>query len=218
MVLTKISAILLVVELIVGIGLGYGMGFITYQSEIVSLETQVIDFASTNMNYETHISSLESQILNLQSQLITKSGYAKFSAYDFSFEYPQEMYLSIEGVLEIEANKYSGLVMAKKLNKTEVLVVLWANTTYPRDLDVALEDGFSTGTGITRGQRVNSTINGHEIKYQDYTITVDDITYYGVMASWNCDINRIVYSISYLDAEEDVLSPFLQYLDSFVCH
>ena len=218
MVFTKISAILLVVVLIFGIGLGYGMGYITYQSEITSLETQVTDIASTIINYETQISSLESQVSDLQSQLTTKSGYAKFSAYNLSFEYPQIMRLTMEGVIETEANEHSGLIMATKLNETEVLVVLWVNTTYPRNLDVALEDGFGTATGITRGQRVTSTINGHEIKYQDYEIIADDTTYYGVMTSWNCDINRMVYSISYLNAGEDVLTPFQQYLDSFVCH
>jgi outer membrane murein-binding lipoprotein Lpp len=216
--MTKISAVLLVVGLVVGIGLGYGIGFISYQSKIDSLETQVTDLASTIMNYETDISSLESQISDLQSQLITKSGHAKFSAYGFSFEYPKVMYLSFDGVLESEVNEYSGLVMGKKLDETEMLVVLWVGATYPRNLDVALEDGFGTTTGITRGQRVTSTINGHEIKYQDYTITHDDSTYNGVMAAWNCDINRMVYSISYLNAGEDALFPFLQYLDSFVCH
>ena len=218
MVLTKISAILLVVGLIFGVGLGFGMSFITYQTEIASLETQVTDLASNIMNYETQISSLESQVSDLQSQLTTKSGYAKFSVYGFSFEYPQVMRLSMEGVIETEANEYSGLVMARKFNETDVLVVLWVNTTYPRDLDVALEDGFGIATNITRGQRVTSTTNGHEIKYQDYAMTIDDTTNYGVMAIWNCDINRMVYSISYLYAGEDVLSPFQQYLDSFVCH
>jgi len=218
MAMTKISAVLLVVGLVVGIGLGYGIGFISFQSEMDSLETQVIDLNSTVMNYETQISSLESQISDLQSQLIAKSGFAKFSAYGFSFEYPKTMYLSFEGVFEPEVNEYSGLVMAKRFDETEVLVVSWVGATYPRDLDVALEDGFGTVTGITRGSRVTSTINGHEIKYQDYTITHDDSTYRGVMAVWNCDINRMVHTISYLDAGEDALSPFLQYLDSFVCH
>lgn len=76
--MTRIAAVLLVVGLVVGTGTGYGIGFMSYQSEISRLHTNLSTAESEIDSLETQVSSLKSersdlevQVSNLMSNLIS---------------------------------------------------------------------------------------------------------------------------------------------------
>lgn len=209
---------------------------VVQKSKISELESKLDGADETILILEGKISTQEGQISDLKSrlisfqsivgeltsQLIPKPGYEKFSAHGFSFDYPKEMYLSFSGRLESTANLHSGLVTASMANEKEKIVIAWIDETYPRDINNVIEDGFismSTLGSIIRGDRVTSTIRGHELIYQDFYLISDGKTHSGVLGGFNCDENKIVYSISYMyEGEEYIVPKFLEYLDSLFCH
>jgi len=194
----------------------------TAQSTISEKENAISVLQETIADQEEQLSTQESEIQVLESMLIPSTGYDKFSAYGFSFEYPKLWYLSIEGGIETEANRQSGTVLAYKFDESSTFMVVWADRTYPLDLELSLEGALEvlaeTSTVLVEGKRITSTINGHEIKYQDYTATLYGQTVNGVFSYMNCDKEQRVYGLTYMTTDEDALTPFLQCLDSFICH
>ena len=199
------------------------------ESTLDGADETIIDLEGKISTQEGEISDLKSRLISFQaivgeltSQLIPKTGYEKFAAYGFSFDYPKEMELSLDGRLESTANQHSGLLTASMVNEKEKIVIAWIDETYPRDIDNIIEDGFismSTMGSIIRGDRVTSTIRGHDLIYQDFYLISNGKTYSGVLGGFNCDENKVVYSISYMyEGEEYIVPKFLEYLDSLFCH
>ena len=63
--------------------------------------------------------------------------------YGLSFEYPEYMDMTVSGILStLGADEHSGILAAQKPDETEIIVALWIDTTYPRDLDDALDLGI----------------------------------------------------------------------------
>lgn len=178
------------------------------------------DTRNTIADYISQIASLESQVAALLSWTTPESGYKKILMYGFSFEYPEYMYISVLGLLSASgADEHSGIVTAQNSNETEYIFALWVDTTYPRDLDNAI-DGCIAGTqGVTStGERVTSIINGHTVKYQSFTAVIGGKTYHSVISYWNCDSTLREYGLEYMTVEGDAIPRFLQILDSFACH
>jgi len=194
----------------------------TAQVTIEEKENDISDLQATVAGYEEQLSTLETEKKVLESMSIPSTGYEKFSAYGFSLEHPKQWYLSAEGLLNSVSDEQSGLVTLAKPDQTEIIVVVWADAVYPRDLDFALNDAFewlsTAATSYSIGEKITSTINGHEIKYQDYTATLEGETVYGVYSYWNCDIRQTLYGFSYTTYDGDAVTPFLQYLNTFICH
>lgn len=69
MAVTRIAAVLLVVGLVVGTGTGYGIGFMSYQSEISRLHTNLSTAESEIDSLETQVSSLKSERSDLEVQV-----------------------------------------------------------------------------------------------------------------------------------------------------
>jgi flagellar biosynthesis chaperone FliJ len=192
----------------------------TAEDTISSLESDLIDAGNTITNYESQITNLESHVADLLLRITPESGYETILMYGFSLEYPEYMDMSVSGLLSASgADEHSGLLAAEKPDETEIILALWMDTVYPRDLDDALDTGIAGTPGVTStGERVTSIINGHIIKYQSFTAVIEGKTFNAVLSYWNCDSTQRVYGLEYMTIEEDPISGFMQILDSFICH
>jgi len=192
----------------------------TAEDTISSLESDLINAGNTITNYEGQITSLESQVADLLSRITPESGYETILMYGFSLECPEYVVVSVFGLLNpLGADEHSGTFSAAKPDGTEIMVAVWTDSTYPRDLDDALDMGIAGIPGVTStGERVTSITNGHTIKYQSFTAVIEGKTYNAILSYWNCDSTQRVYGFEYMTIEEDATSGFLQILDSFICH
>ena len=146
-----------------------------------------------------------------------------YSKYGFTFLYPEGMSISEQGMLESTATSSSGIVSGELSNdEYELITVGWLTTVSAPDLEISLNAGFEAmeaeGTDVDKGQLVTSTKAGHTMKYQYFTATAEGETMYGIFGVWYCDTNDRFYELILAYSEQDVLSKFQQYLDSFICH
>lgn len=150
-------------------------------------------------------------------------GFNKYSKYGLSFEYPKGMSISEQGMLESTATSSSGIVLGELSNyEDELITVGWLTIVSPPDLEVSMSAGFegmeAEGVDVDKGQLVTSTKAGHTMKYQYFTATAEGETFYGIFGVWYCGTSDRFYELILMYSEQDVLSTFQQYLDSFVCH
>ena len=69
MAITKISAVLLVVVLVIGVVAGYGMGFIVYQPQISQLQSDLSETQSALSELETDFAEAQASIASLEANL-----------------------------------------------------------------------------------------------------------------------------------------------------
>jgi hypothetical protein len=162
-------------------------------------------------------------ILNRGKENPVKPGYAKYSKFGFSFEYPENMYIT-ERTGSTES--WGQVVVSRLLedNKFEQVSVGWMITEKPslEVLKAVLENSYSAmeaggATDIVRGTMVETTKAGHQMIYQDYSET-HIIRLNGVGGIWYCDDKNRLYALDVTSTESDILSIYQRYLDSFVCH
>ena len=164
-----------------------------------------------------------------------------FSKYDFSFQCPKEYLIWQDGLLDDEANEESGLIqVAPEEEKFPLFAVSWIRT-WQYGLEGGLEAGFEgvnnwEGIGaVTKGQVVETTKTGHRMLYQHghrmlyqyYTATtiVQGETVYGIVGAFYCPDTQRAFSVVTMEKtlaggenQEQALSGFENYIDSFVCH
>lgn len=154
--------------------------------------------------------------------------YETYSKYGFSFEYPTDMTMSEQGLLENTATDSSGIVVGELNNdELEIIFASWLNTVTAPDLEVSLEGAFagmaqSEGTidrsNLERGELVEATKAGHAMIYQYYTVTIGEEALHGIYGVWYCETNQRFYQLNLMCTEEDTLPIYQRYLDSLVCH
>lgn len=204
---------------------------------------------------ETQVSSLQSQISSLESELATtkmminilqttsdeetpkqsplKTTFTKdFSKYGFSFNYPENLYITEMGMLSTEANNESGIVQVTSISGMELFQVGWFNVTPSfyelmgdsQQLLDATFDGFSMpGIGsINKGDLLETTIAGHTMVYQGFTTEILGIGIGGVVSIFYYDINGRVYQLITISEStsttQEAVEYFQPYLSSFVGH
>jgi len=190
-----------------------------YMTQISNLESDLTDARETIAEYEDRISDLESQIT-------AQPGFEKFSAYGFSFEYPTGMTISVQGLLESTANGNSGMVIGEYQDPYEAVGVAWMKTVIEPDLSMTLDGAFAgmaqqeAVTSLETGELVETTVMGHHMIYQYFTMTVTGgETYYGIYGVWYCDDAQRLYTLSLtLDEAEPLPIYYQEYLDYFTCH
>ena len=196
------------------------------QTQMTSLETELAeaqdmieDQDAIIQSYEGTITDLEATIEALQQWNATP-GYYRYSTFGLSFEYPETWSISLSGLLESKATENSGEITATSIDGNDVISVGWVYTLIIPSLDKALDDGFQAISMFnpTLGPRISSTINGHALKYQSYTLTYQGETTYGVNSVWYCDANNKTIIVSYGSTQQEILPTFQKLLDSFICH
>ena len=149
--------------------------------------------------------------------------YETYSKYGFSFEYPEDMTISEQGLLEDRATDSSGMVLGTLENdKYELVFVGWMESAIAPSLEASLEvflDVIAEGkANFEIGELVETTKAGRRLIYQYYTFTIEGEASYGIHGVWYCDTNQRLYQLHLVYSEEDNLPIYQRYLDSFVCH
>lgn len=207
----------------------------TQVSELItersSLETQLETAQVTISEKENDISYLEEAIEDYEDQIeeltaqleiyIVTPGYNKFSIYGLSFEYPEGYTTSLSGLLESTATENSGYVTATSMDESESYYVVWMYTLITPDLDVGLDGGLAElePFNLKLGPRETSELNGHVMRYQDFSITEVGVQIYGVMATAYCTDSKKFLILQIMLAENPEVFPiFWQFIESIICH
>ena len=151
-----------------------------------------------------------------------------YSKYGFSFEYPSGMTYGENGIWwNGSASEASGMVQAWDVLLPEVFGVIWDSAESPREPEAYLDKFFnvleSFGIEINdRGSLMTSVKDAHPMVYQYFNITERGLWSSGIIGGWYCETVNRVYTIWYSTADtinqQDLLTVFHQYIDSFVCH
>jgi hypothetical protein len=148
--------------------------------------------------------------------------YETYSKYGFSIEYPEDMTITEEGVLDATANDNSGAVGGKSFGPFEEFAVSWVKKSTPAtrgDLENGLEEIFKLDNFEKTGTIVETSKSGHELIYQQGTYTEDSQTEYLIYGVWYCNIDEKLYVLGVgQTTEQNLLQNFERYLESFVCH
>ncbi len=118
------------------------------------------------------------------------------------------------------------MVSGEAQDPYEVVVVGWMKTVIEPDLGMVLDGAFEMMaqqegvTGFETGELVETTVMGHHMIYQYYTMDViGGVTYYGIHGSWYCDDCQRLYQLGLALQEEEPLPMYYrEYLDYFTCH
>ncbi len=148
-----------------------------------------------------------------------------YSNFGLSFKYPNGMTLLETGLHEVRANDASGVILGE-LDEDQLLMLSWMKTLY-YDLELSLEGGFMAmekeikkEEEITsvRGEKGETTVNGHKVLYQFLHFSGAGETIYGIFGTWYCDVSEKQYMLGIMFNEPDIFPLFEDYLDSFICH
>jgi hypothetical protein len=163
-----------------------------------------------------------------------------FSDFGFSFQSPKDYLVWQDGLLDEDADEYSGLIqVAPEQESLPLLAVSWLRT-WQYGLEGGLEAGFEGVTNwegvasVTKGELVQAAKTGHRMLYQEghrmlyqyFTATTDiqGEILCGVVGVFYCpDTQRAFSLVTLQNATGDVssqqtLDQFEHYMDSLVCH
>jgi len=204
------------------------------QSVVSSLRSQVSSLTSDLATAERTIAELKAAAVEGTTRPTPIAALSKdYSKYGFGFDYTKGFSVTESGLFDSEANDNSGVVQVGiQDNGVQMFQVGWFNMTQSMwkasgGLHEALEETFEgmmiEGVeSIDRGDLVETTKAGHDMAYQDYTMTAEGFKFYGIVAVFHCDESQRCYQLitmnTTISAKEDVLEDFMNYLDSFVCH
>lgn len=158
-------------------------------------------------------------VLVLETQAITLD--KTYSNFGFSFKYPKGMTLSETGMFDVRATDTSGVIIGEL--EDQVLGVTWMRmATEPPLLESTLAGGLegmeAEGVTVVKGEKGETTVNGHKVVYQFYSVSAEDGQYYGVFSAWYCDVSERIYALMTMSKESEAFPLFEDYLGSFVCH
>jgi hypothetical protein len=172
--------------------------------------------AATVQTQEGKISGLEKTFKDLKGTFDTTLGFSGYYMNGFSFEYPQNMTVSIGGLLDNTADADSGQVSG--LNSEQGFTLVYFHSVTAPDLGSAIDSAFSglSSQGpVTEGQRVTSLVQGHAMKYQTGTYTFSGNTFSVVYCYWYCPKTQMGFGFSYVTlSSQATMSGFQHFLNT----
>ena len=162
----------------------------------------------------------------------TTTEFKTYSGFGFSFDYPRGYSITEMGLLESEATDSSGSISAAKGDNRLYQVAWMSMIENVWEIGGGLQfqiDNFFFGMEMTgevrvdKGELVESVKAGHEMVYQFYSMTYNEIDKaYGIIGVFYCDRSEkcfiLVTGHTDISAKQDVLEDYQRFLDSFVCH
>ena len=152
---------------------------------------------------------------------VSDSGFNSYSNFGLSFNYPNNMRLSEQGLLDNTATEVSGLVIGTN-EKDEVLLFGWLKSVSTIPLEQTLDGAFN---GMKNAEGVLSVVEGELVEgekdrnkmiYQYYTLTTKEKTFRGIYAGWYSKASQKLYQLNVMVLEDENLLPmFEMYLNSF---
>ena len=149
-----------------------------------------------------------------------------FDEFGFSFKYPSGKPISIYPAVDSSANEDSGMILVGEEEDEEGYLIAWSTITYPRDLDQALDDGLElmekglegTDDWLSPGLRKSFGINGHTGKKQYFGGVVESEKAWGLVAAWNCDVEKKIFIVVVSSNENNIDDLFEIIENYFECH
>jgi hypothetical protein len=236
---SKTAIALFIVGLIAGAGGGYFTASNTFQQKIKEYEAMTWDMEQTLTVYEYDLTEAIKTILVMEEEIETliqelaefkkqegayiTPGYNKYSLYDFSFEFPQGW--TVYFMEEVAPTEDMGMVNIYSAFERGQFQLIWSSPPeeqLPLNLTEGLDSNFDYVSwycdDVDRGNIVSTTINDHELIYQDYTGTEYDEPVSGAVALWYCDVSENGFLIIHMTHEQDGLQSILQFIETFTCH
>jgi len=113
------------------------------------------------------------------------------------------------------------MVLATSIDESEIYTVAWMYTLITPDLDMGLDGGFSElePFNLKLGTRETSELNGHVMRYQNYSISEEGVDIYGVSATTYCTDSKKYLILQIVQEENSEVFPiFWQLIESIRCH
>ena len=200
-------------------------------SEKSSLETQLEIAQATISEKESDISELQETLDDYEDRIEeftdyldfynATPGYNRFSIFGISFEFPKEYAIETSGMFEGPLSADNGLITGYPANESDAFFIGWQVTLFTPDLDDGLDSGIAglPQYELKLGTRVTSELNGHVMKYQNFTLTQRGAKVYGVMAVTYCTENNVFLFIQVMREENPrIFSHFWNFAESVKCH
>jgi hypothetical protein len=168
---------------------------------------------------EEQISTLENEIkiknfeiLRLQARLGDRLDWKEYRHYDFSFEYPEWMDLTL-----LDNDYYNGILISVNwIDPFNYFYYYW-NTSQSLDTAVNEFEEEQSDMELVRTNIIPTTINGHDAALYHYNVTIGDGAYYGILCIWECSVTERI-NILFQYSNEDPLTSFFQILSTIKCH
>lgn len=167
-----------------------------------------------------------SQQTSGSSSSSTSISLSVFNEFGFSFRYPSGKPINIYPALDSSANEDSGIILVGEEDDNEGYLIAWSTITYPRDLDQSLDDGLELmekglegrDDWLSPGLRESFVINGHTGKRQYFGGVVEKEKAWGLVAAWNCDVDKKIFIVAVSSNENNVDELFEIIENYFECH
>jgi len=159
-------------------------------------------------------------------------GYLRFQDFNLQFDYPDDMYLHIEGFGTPEPSEEVGSLTVERegviIDQAGIIWISQDIASSPSEaLDLIFTQASGSETVIERVGQITSTKKGHEAVIEFFYIAEQGLTVPGVIGAWSCDENNRVVALYYMllpDAEsagsqaEDLQPAWELHLDHLKCH
>ena len=165
-------------------------------------------------SYDEEMNELKWENINLKSRLGERLDWKTYSSHDFSFEYPEEMELSIID----EGYDLGTILNINYFEPTSYFYFSWINlnTFNPETIVDNLEEEHE-GILFEEKDIIETEIQGHEAYIYYFAIEIGDGTFHGVMCTWYCqNTNRVFILFQYSNG--DPLTSFVNILGTIQCH
>jgi regulator of replication initiation timing len=165
-------------------------------------------------SYDEEMNELKWENIILKSRLGERLNWKTYSNHDISFEYPQEMELSIID----EAYDSGTLLNINYFEPTSYLYFSWINLDRfnPKIIVEDLEEEHEE-IQFEEKDIIKTEIFGHEAYVYYFAIEIGDGAFHGVMCTWYCqNTNRVFILFQYSNG--DPLTSFVNILGTVKCH
>jgi cell division protein FtsB len=189
-----------------------------YEASASEMESKIAQLMKENEEKDTTITELETQADKLSKLTMVRDGYARYSIYGFSFEYPVNMTTSLSGLMESIPTWNSGIFQAEN-GDGDTITVSWLYSLNEMDPNSSLDDGYDNiaESVITRGERETVEHQEHTVLYDEYLIEDESVEIDFVNSAFYCADSKNLFTISIKSTDEEPVSALFGLLDSFTC-
>jgi uncharacterized membrane protein len=229
----KNTAFFLVVMLVVGGVVGYAASYLSLRPVLSSQEARIVQltYAVSVLNAtvgdlqgyvslsNSTIQMMRETIEGLEAFSTVKPGYVRSNLYSLSIQYPQQINVTVAGLLHPDANAESGRMSGRGAGY-ETFEATWFKAASQPSLEESLEAGMGPlkKYDVELGEKVQATVQGHQALYQTYRITGQGGVFHGAMIVWYCDRSQLFVVFSVTTGSQYIVAIMNDYTAGLYCH
>jgi chromosome segregation ATPase len=132
-----------------------------------------------------------------------------------TFEYPQDLVTSLDGLYESVPTNHSGLFTGTSYDETTIITLSWNYVENMPDLNATIKSAYESIKKDVEKIGLNGSLNKEDFKilYVNYTITVDRETKYMLISTWYLK-NASHHYLCIIQQEENIVIDTLKDLMS----